>query len=248
MADIRFDVSNLTYKKFWVLDQSSTTFDGSASEVLSLPSGTYTFRHPDIAAEFTFEVTPDGFINFSAAHDGFLSGRGTSTLVVRGFTISLDARTLSHDLVPLALAVLLARDRTHVLTLLPAKGYAFLPSSQFVGDFRFDVTTEGTVNYDQGYDGFASGRGSSQLVVGGFPITIDGTGLSHDLQPFLLWGNSEILSRDSTHLLTLLPAKGYAFLPSSQLVGDFRFDAAHLQMFCKYLDRSVTDCIRAFES
>ena len=162
MADIRFDVSNLTYKKFLVLDQSSTTFDGSASEVLSLPSGTYTFRHPDIAAEFTFEVTPDGFINFSAAHDGFLSGRGTSTLVVRGFTISLDARTLSHDLVPLALAVLLARDRTHVLT--------------------------------------------------------------------------------------LLPAKGYAFLPSSQLVGDFRFDAAHLQMFCKYLDRSVTDCIRAFES
>jgi hypothetical protein len=178
MADIRFDVSNLTYKKFLVLDQSSTTFDGSASEVLSLPSGTYTFRHPDIAAEFTFEVTPDGFINFSAAHDGFLSGRGTSTLVVRGFTTSLDARTLSHDLVPLALAVLLARDRTHVLTLLPAKGYAFLPSSQFVGDFRFDVTTEGTVNYDQGYDGFASGRGSSQLVVGGFPITIDGTGLS----------------------------------------------------------------------
>ena len=145
-------------------------------------------------------------------------------MVVRGFTISLDARTLSHDLVPLALAILLARDRTHVLTLLPAKGYAFLPSSQFVGDFRFDVTTEGTVNYDQGYDGFAGGRGSSQLVVGGFPVTLDGTGLSHDLQPFLLWGNSEILSRDSTHLLTLLPAKGYAFLPSSQLVGDFRFD------------------------
>jgi len=135
MADIRFDVSNLTYKKFLVLDQSSTTFDGSASEVLSLPSGTYTFRHPDIAAEFTFEVTPDGFINFSAAHDGFLSGRGTSTLLVRGFTISLDARTLSHDLVPLALAVLLARDRTHVLTLLPAKGYAFLPSSQLCRGF-----------------------------------------------------------------------------------------------------------------
>jgi hypothetical protein len=177
---IRVDAGELTYKKFLVLDQSATVFDGSAVDVLALASGTYNFRQPDIGADFTFEVTPDGFVNYSAANDSFLSGRGTSTLVVRGFRIGLDARTLSHDLQPFSLSEILSRERTHVLTLLPAKGYAFLPSSQFVGDFRFDVTPEGTINYDQGSEGFVSGRGSSQLVVGGFPITIAWKGAQDD--------------------------------------------------------------------
>jgi hypothetical protein len=38
---------------------------------------------------FTFEVGPDGLIDYDPANEEFLDGRGTTTLNVRGFTITL---------------------------------------------------------------------------------------------------------------------------------------------------------------
>jgi hypothetical protein len=126
MPNIRIDTSNLTYKRFSILSQNATLVERSTVAELSLPSGTYTFQQPGVAADLIFDVTPDGLVNYSVAHDSFLIGRGTGTLVVRGFSIILDARPLSHDLLPLINgASILPRDRTHELTLIPAAGYGF---------------------------------------------------------------------------------------------------------------------------
>jgi hypothetical protein len=44
--------------------------------------------------------------------------------------------------------------------------------------FGFKVTASGAFDYDAGLDGFLSGRGSPDLVVPGFSVTIDATALT----------------------------------------------------------------------
>lgn len=121
---------------------------------------------------FRFKITPDGLIDYDVANDGFLDGRGTTTLTVRGFTITIDGTLLSDDLLPKIFgAEILSRSRTHDLKLVPAAGYTFQLTARI--DFQFDVTVDGQVAVDDRYAGFATASGRT-LTISGYRIMIDG--------------------------------------------------------------------------
>jgi Matrixin len=225
MSDIRIDTSNLTYTKFFIPELGADFIEGANTPTISLEPGLYGVQQQtSLGANFRFEVTPDGFVNYDIANDGFLSGRGTTTLILRGFTITLDARSLSHDLLPTIIgALVLPRDSTHELTLVPAVGYIFQPTPGFFADFQFALDVDGQIVIEPRYGGFTTVNGQT-LTISGYQITIDGRLLSHDLGLFLLGNRDrEILPRDSTHELTLIPAAGYIFQPTPGFFADFQF-------------------------
>lgn len=88
--------------------------------------------------------------------------------------------------------------------------------------FTFEVTAAGTIDYDQAFDGFLQGRGSTKLTVLGHPVGLDATNLSHDLRPAVVGATG--LTRQRMHWLQLVPASGYGFIPAEDRLADFRFD------------------------
>src|SRR5437879_2590988 len=77
--------------------------NGQVPETLSLPEGNYLFQPGSGMVMFcSFSVSSPGVVDYSAACDGFLSGRGTNTLVIRGFRINIDATALSEKAIYMA--------------------------------------------------------------------------------------------------------------------------------------------------
>jgi hypothetical protein len=227
MANIQINTSSFTHTQFLIPELSSALIEGASAPTVQLEAGEYTFQMPLLAglrASFKFQITPDGLIDYDLANDGFLSGRGTTTLTVQGFTMTLDARSLSHDLMFNGgiETILLTRDRTHDLTLIPGSGYGFRATPNTIADFQFTIKADGQVEIDPQYAGFANANGRS-LTIHGYRITIDGQALSHGLRLYLI-GNDDILARSQTHELTLLPTAGYTFWPTIRDLADFRFD------------------------
>jgi hypothetical protein len=129
-----------------------------------LPSGYY--------ANFQFEVTAAGVLNYDTKFDSFLNGRGTSSLSVSGFEITLDSRALSHDLLPMIAGSqnFLKPDIIHTLVLVPSSGYGFQAGSGLVANFEFEVDLNGNVSIDSKYAGFATGTGTNRVTIQGYVI------------------------------------------------------------------------------
>ena len=227
MADIRIDTSNLTYTQFLIPELSSEPIDGANAPTIQLEPGEYSVQQVlGLPASFSFQITPDGLISYDTANDQFLSGRGTTTLLIQGFTITIDGRALSHDLLPqnlLGNGNVLPRNLANELTYLPATGYTFYTAPGIAADFHFDLDVSGQVILDPRYAGFATARGQI-LTLSGYRITIDGRALSHDLLPQNLLGNGDVLPRNLANELTYLPAAGYTFYTASGIAADFHLD------------------------
>ncbi|MEV5492642.1 hypothetical protein AB0L47_32510 [Streptomyces bobili] len=227
MAEIRIDSSGLTFTKFSVSGHSPDVVDGAGAPVLSLSPGVYGIEQvPGRPTSFEFQVTQEGFVEYDAAHDAFLAGRGTNTLILRGFPVTIDGRALSHDLEAFlkGSAAQFSRSTAHELALLPAEGYAFVPGPRVVVPL-FDVGVDGAVRLTETVAQCASvgvsPNGTPLVTIRGYTVTIDGRSLSHDLRPFLN-GNDAVLSRATVHELVLIPAEGYG-LVLSRGFADFRF-------------------------
>ncbi|MFC6087378.1 matrixin family metalloprotease [Sphaerisporangium aureirubrum] len=225
MVDVRIDTGSLTYTTFLSPEPNGGWVDGADAPTFHVNPGVYGFQQMSgVVAEFKYVVTGDGLFDYASENDGFLEGRGTTTLTVRGFTVTLDGTRLSHDLLPIVIgATTLPRGGTHELTLAPAAGYGFQPASGVVADFRFAVHTDGRITVDPRYSGFAQASGRT-VVVSGYTVTIDGRELSHALLPVSMLGGSEVLSNEHSNQFTYIPAAGYRFQPASGIVADFRFD------------------------
>jgi hypothetical protein len=219
MFDIRIDTSGLTYTQFMIPELSPALIEGADAPTIHLEPREYSFHQMDLPA-FRFKITPEGLIDYDVANEGFLDGRGTTTLTVRGFTITIDGTLLSDDLLPNVFrAGILSRSSTHDLTLVPASGYSFMLTA--IIDFKFDVTVDGQVAVDPRYAGFAEASGRT-LKIKGYKIMIDGTALSHDLLPEGMLGNNDVLPRNRTNEFTYMPAANYSFSNGGST--DFRFD------------------------
>jgi hypothetical protein len=218
MPNIRIDTSNLTYPNFVIPDVTGVV-DGCDSILLSLEPGTYNFQQSGSFADFTFRVTSSGTIDYDTRNDAFLSGRGSATLIIRGFSITLDSTRLSHSILPTVFgADTLAPDRVHQLTLVPAVGYGFQPASGIVADFRFDLDASGEVVIAPRYGGFATASGQT-LTISGYQVTIDTRALSHDL--LLLVLGASVHFSPGSHDITLVPGAGYGFVSGSGVNADF---------------------------
>lgn len=168
-----------------------------------------------------------GNVTVPAEYSGFASASGTA-VTVHGYTISIDARSLSGDLFPADLWTLkpeparLERTQVNQLTLVPARSYRLIAGSGIVATFTYEVDRAGNVIVPPQYAGFASASGRT-LTIRGYTIAIDGRRLSHDLLPAALWGyTGGFLRRTTVNRLTLIPAT-YSFHPGSGLGADMTY-------------------------
>ncbi|MBI4468229.1 MAG: hypothetical protein HY650_02795, partial [Acidobacteria bacterium] len=169
---ITFNATTLTAQDFSILPVGSgSSGSGSTSIIttLSLLPGTYTFRAPgNSEIFFLFTVTNSGTVDYDSALDGFVSGRGNSTLAVSGFPITFDARTLTSADFSIISESFFSGLASAVTTLRLLPGlYTFKAPGNSEIFFFFTVTNSGTVDFDSALDGFVGGRGSSTLAVSG---------------------------------------------------------------------------------
>ena len=147
-----------------------------------LPDGTYNIR-PIGDSNFVFTVNL-GLVDYATDCDGFLSGRGTNTLVLNGYNVTIDARYLVGNGLtfwgtlgfgagdPKGNGDKLVIYRT--CTLLPGSNYYFVVGSGLYGDFYFSVEKNGTLTVDRKYAKFMKAEANKTLTIKGFPLLIDG--------------------------------------------------------------------------
>ncbi len=111
-----------------------------------------------------FTVGVDGTVDFDPAFDGILDGRGTSTLVVNGLPITIDATGLASAEFTIAGIGSFPTAAPADLQVLPTAEalYGFV-SPQL--SFEFAVRSDGSVDFDSSLDAVVSGRGTSMLTV-----------------------------------------------------------------------------------
>jgi Repeat of unknown function (DUF346) len=180
------------------------------------------FAGSGVVADLQYGVGPDGSIQLDPKFAAFASASG-NTLTIRGHTINIDGRALSHDLLPFGIqppGTWLPRATVNQLTLIPATGYSFQPGG-LLADFSYGVGRDGSIQLDPNLASCASASGNT-LTIRGHTINIDGRALSHDLLPFGIQPSGPFLPRATVNQLTLIPATGYSFEPGG-LLADFSY-------------------------
>jgi hypothetical protein len=164
------------------------------------------------------------------AYNGFLGGRNTSTLVIDGLSVTLDARYLSGS------GVLLVVPSTgddwiayKTCRMVPASYYSVQQGSGVVANFAFKLGVDGKWSYNSANDlavgGFLAGAGTSTLAFYGYPLLIDarasgGTGVTVQT----IWGMP--FSSTSVEYANLLPAQYFALQVRSGIVSSAGFSLA----------------------
>ena len=196
-----------------------TYCNGQVPETLSLPAGNYLFQPGSgMVMACSFSVNAPGVVDYSATCDGFLSGRGTNTLVIRGFRINIDATALSETAIymaSLAGATELPSAIVQPMTLVAtnADEYAIQPGGGLVANFAFGIDTNGNITYGAAFDSFLSGRGTNTLTIHGFTINIDAHPLSATsfLLPGLFGLESTLQASSVVQTYRVMPASSYGF-------------------------------------
>ncbi len=200
---------------------SGEIFLTAPQQSLQLQPGRYEFVVASgVPSDFTFDVTAAGLIEYDPSFDTFLSGRGSRTLVIKGFEINFDARYLSG---PISLFVL--PDAVQILNtsirLLPASSYNLEQGSGSVARWPLKIGLDGKVDYDRGLDisqgGFLSGRGTQQLQLFGFPLLVDARASGAASVVLNPTGNVTTSTTDIT-FANLLPTENVAVLLDSKRV------------------------------
>jgi hypothetical protein len=166
-----------------------------------------------------------GTVDYDHSFDAFLSGRGTSTLTVNGFAVTLDARYLSGSGV---LLVVGGADwiAYRTVRMVPASYYSVQQGSGVVADFQFKLGLDGHFAYQPAYDygagGFLRGNGTSTLEFLGYPILVDaraagGAGLTIQT----IWGMP--FAYTAVQFANLLPASYFALQVNSGVVTNAQF-------------------------
>jgi len=231
---VKIDATPLVYRYFVIPGVTSNWVDSRTVQSFDLAPGVYSFQIASgYYADFTFRVTPLGTIDYDVAHNGFLSGRNTSTLTIAGLSVTLDARYLSGS------GVLLVIPTTDWITfatcrMVPASYYSVQQGSGVVADFNFQLDVNGHWQYKAPYDvlngGFLAGAGSSTLGFYGYPLLVDaraagGTGVTVQT----IWGMP--FSTTSVEAANLLPAQYFALQVRSGIVSQATFSLSQKGVF-----------------
>jgi parallel beta-helix repeat protein len=147
---MKVDATGLTQEGFHISGPSFAVIPDSKTAVtnLALRPGLYSFiLGSGNPMSCVAEVTATGSWNFDAACDGFLSGRGTNTLVLRGYTVFVDATRLSTTgfLLPnLFTSTLYDSTVVQQLQVVPAPLYGLIVQAGFFCCY-FEVSLDGRV-------------------------------------------------------------------------------------------------------
>ncbi|WP_155981749.1 LGFP repeat-containing protein [Nocardia sp. BMG111209] len=203
MASIRFDTSGLSYPDFEITGVLTSILDGTAGPAVSLDPGSYFFWQG--GPGFSFEVTSAGLVDYDTANDGFLNGRGTDTLTVVGYPVTMDLTGLSHDLRPNITGGpnALTRDTPHELRWVPG-AYTFI-LAWGLADFGLTLAADGQLSLSDPALSRCTEINGHTVTVTGYPVTFDLSVLSHDLRADLLGNSDDVLSRAAPRQLNLIP-------------------------------------------
>ena|SRR5436190_8045583 len=238
---IQIDATELVYRYFLIPGVTPNWISSRTIQTLALEPGTYNFQvGSGYYTDFTFSVASAGTVDYDTNFDAFLTGRGSSTLTIVGFRVTLDARYLSGS--GILLVVPLTNDdwiTYKTCQMVPASSYSVQQGSGEVTSFAFKLELDGTFSYDSCYDGgnggFLVGNGTSTLEFLGYPILVDarasnGAGLT--IQP--IWGMPFTFT--AVQFANLLPAQSFALQVNSGIVtkavfsldieGNFSFDSS----------------------
>ena len=213
--ELKIDCTQLYFQRFILPNVTRDWVDARSVQSFSVEPGTFNFQISSGAyADFRFAVDGAGLVQFDSTFDGFLSGRGTDTLVVRGLDITLDARALSGANGNGVGGVLFVDSPLtssewityRTIRLVPCL-YRLQQSSGRVVHFTFHVDVLGSVTYHGSFGSFVSGQGTSALTLRGFPINIDASAASRYLYVQPGWGFPS--SSDGTLSLVVLPADDF---------------------------------------
>jgi hypothetical protein len=179
MKTITLDATQLSSGTFSV--SGAAQLPSNVPQSVELKPGMHTFGslHGPL---FTFEVAVDGTIDYPAGPmDSYLAGRGTTTLEVKGYTITVDATALSLGLFAVQDAstgwgVQHANDKAQAFTGIPGS-YQF--GSLHGPSLPFKIAIDGTIDYPAGpMDSYLAGRGTTTLCVYGYLMGIDASRLT----------------------------------------------------------------------
>jgi hypothetical protein len=208
---IHIDATATVYRDFIIPGITPTWVNSRAVQTLQLAVDSYGFQIMSGSyADFTFKVTSAGLIDYPTTYDGFLRGRGLTTLTVVGLPVTLAAPRLSGSGVLLADMPMTNADwiRNATVRMVPSRHYRVQQGSGRVPPVVFQVGLDGRVYYAADLDvangGFLTGAGTSTLTFVGYPVCVDaraagGTGV--ELQP--AWGMT--MNKSNIVLAWLLP-------------------------------------------
>jgi hypothetical protein len=228
-ASIEIDATALVYRYFVIPGVTPQWVESrSAVRTLSLAPGRYNFQVASgYYADFTFDVTAQGTVDYAAGCDAFLQGRGTSRLTIAGLEVTLDARYLSGSGVLLVVPSTSEDFIVHrTVRMVPASYYSVQQGSGQVASFSFRLGLDGRFAYDPSFDasrgGFLAGQGTSTLQFLGYPLLVDarlagGVGLT--VHP--VWGLPFTLTQ--VQFLDLLPAARFVLQTESGVLTQAQF-------------------------
>jgi len=172
--DIGIDETDLDYTSFLVSGASGWR-DARRPLHLNLAPGTHTLTTP-LGQKLTFVVTGDDRVDYDHSEDGTLTGRGTSTVAVHGFSVLVDATDVDYANVTVTATGWPAPQQILLRRLLPG-AHSVVTSGGI--SVPFTVTGTGRVEYAAGVAGLLTGAGGTTLAVHGLPVTINDADLSY---------------------------------------------------------------------
>ena len=149
-------------------------------ETVELAAGSH-FLQPGsgLVTACALVVTDAGTWAFATECDGFLSGRGTDTLRLIGFTVTIDASPLSTPILLANLGVDQFGASPRPVTLLPTFADMLAsPGPGVIAGCGFRVELDGTIAYSDEVQGCLTGRGTRAVTFHGFPVNVDARELS----------------------------------------------------------------------
>lgn len=189
-------------------------FEGEEVETVELGAGSY-FLQPGsgLVMRCQLTVTDTGTWAYASECDGFLSGRGTDSLRLLGYTVTIDASPLSTPIYLANLNIGQLGASPRPVTLLPTFADMLAsPGPGVIAACGFRIELDGTVGYADEVHGCLTGRGTRTVTVHGVPVNVDARALTTSTFTVLQAYSLEREPSDVVQRFRLLPTlAGYHY-------------------------------------
>ena len=209
---INIDATQLFFPFFSIFGVTPLT-DARRVQAVQLAPGEYhyQFQSGDLG-DFTFIVTANGTVDYDHKFDAFLNGRGTTTLQLTGFEVTLDALSLTGADNGGGVQLTAAEGewiQRKTMRLLPQRFY--LLQQVQASSIHFGLQQDGRFSYDPADDatngGALSGAGTTTLTFKGHPVSVDASAVSRFLLINGVAGAKPVQNGKTT--VVVLPATGF---------------------------------------
>ncbi|GAA2977674.1 RNA polymerase sigma factor [Actinokineospora diospyrosa] len=169
-AAVEVDATALSYTTFAV---DGTWYDTRAPQRVQLPPGDHAVS-TQLGHRIPFHITDDHRVTYGPAHEGTLTGRGSTTLAVHGHPVTLNTTGVDYTNATVTGTGWPTYQPIRTLRLLPG-GHSAIPVAG--NPLPFTLTPSGTVEYATDLEGLLTGSGTTTLTLHGLPVALDTSGL-----------------------------------------------------------------------